>query len=405
MNKKDLIEKQTENYKISTTKSRCVKLELKDFNNTYFDFIIPYQQMFSKLIFKNKNTIDFKKLDTADHIFLDVVEEIKEKENITISAIKRQLIRPVLRRYKSYITRNKRFPGYPIAIRDKGLDIYDGCVEANKENKQISFSFHYKKTNKPEVFSYKSLGTMYKLEPFIKNNPGGQLKFLKNKTFFTCRVEVPVVWKYEPVDFIGFDFNKTKETFMTFSNNINLFGEITDIIPKTHLLLTQARKLDEELKELNKIKQKKHKIRIKIKKTHARHEKLFISIVDKVIDHCEKNKVCICIDNLTCGARTGSFGQDKVKKLLIKNCENKGIPFVIVPTPYTTRLCNKCEHLHDTIPPDIREFNCNSCRVNLLRDPNSAINIEKRGKQIWEIGIGKVDDIFKEKYGKSIFKS
>lgn len=405
--KKDLlVEKQSKDYKNGTTKSRCVKLSIAC-KREDFDFILEHQRLFSRKISRNLNSIKLKR-SSADHIFPDDVEKLVKEHGYTLSFIKRQLIRPVLERYISYKKRNrkKKFPNSPLAVKQKSIAIYDGCVVMDKVAKKIILRYHPKAANKAVLeLPYSFLGTMGKKEEFISDKPGGQLVFNGNKALFTVRATMPLQWQYQPTDFVGFDCNQSKETFMVFSKDIELFGQTLCILKKTHPCLKRALSLENQLAILNKIKIKKNKIRTKIKLKHKHHERSYLVLVTEILNYFEKNKLGLAIDALSVGARTGSFGQDKIIKLLIREAENRGIPHVLVPTPYTTRLCSECGHLHETIPLSVRKFECSNCKVELLRDHNAAKNVEKRGAAIWELGMEEVDKAFKTKYDKSIFKN
>lgn len=404
MNIKDIKKRQNENYKFGTTKSRCVKILINDAKRQNFAFILSEQRKISKLVFSNRQKIDFLDEKVADHLFPSYVISL-EKEGYTKSFIKRQIIRPVIRRYKSYLKRNKRLPNYSISIKDKNIEIYNSCVSIDVEKQQICFNYHHKKLGiPPQIYSFSSVGTMAKNEKYLQKDNGGQMIFGKN-TYYTARVEIPVSWDYSPEGFIGFDLNKTSDSFMVFSHNINFFGEITNTISKKHPLLKKALRLENVLKELNEISRKKSKDRRKIQRKHKSQKKEYIMLVEELIKYCRANKLCVCVDNLSCGSRTGSFGHDKVIELLIKECENSGTPFILVPTPYTTKICHKCQHMTKRqIKLSEREFDCESCGVRLIRDHNSAMNIAHKGQLIWENGFDFVEKMHKTKYNKSMIK-
>lgn len=403
MKKQELIKKQSEDYKNGTTKSRCVKLELS-IDRKDIDFIFKHQQVFSKLIFKDKDEINFRDRKTADNIFLKEVESLVNEHNYTKTFVKRQIIRPVLERYKSYLLRNKRLPNYSIAIKQKDLAVYDGCVFLDKHDRKLEFRFHPVKDKDPVSVPYEYAGTMGKYENYLSDKPGGQLNFRANRAFYTARATIPVTWKYQPKDFVGFDCNKSKETFLTWSKPIIFFGDELKVLKKTHSKLERVFSIEKSLKELNGIENKKSKIRRKIKLKHKYHEKEYVLIVKEILDYFESNNFGIIIDMLSCGARTGTFGQDKLCSLLVRECENRGIPYILCPTPYTTRLCNVCGHLHGKIELSVRKFDCQGCGIELNRDDNAAKNIEARGKLIWELGLAKVEEDFLKKYKVSLFK-
>lgn len=420
MKKSLLIKKQSEDYKNGTTKSRCAKLSVK-INQKDFDFILEHQRFFSLKIFNDLGFIELKR-PSADHLFLEEVDALIKKYGYTKTFIKRQLIRPVLERYISYKKRFRKLPKHPIAIKPKNIAIYDGCVEMDKISKNIILRYHPKDNSQYISMPYGFCGTMGKKEKFISEKPGGQLVFSKNRTFFTVRANIPFKWQYQPQSFIGFDCNKSKETFLVFSKDIELFGQKLRVLKKTHSCLKRALSLEGQLAVLNKIKLdkiqlkkdkiqlkkdkiKKSKIRNKIKLKHKHHEKSYLILVYEILDYIEKNQLGIAIDALFVGGKTGSFGHDKLIKLLIREAENRCIPYVEVPTPYTTRVCSECGHLHDTIPLEVRKFVCVNCKIELSRDYNSARNIEKRGAEIWELGTEEVDKAFNLRYNKSIFKN
>jgi transposase len=405
LNKKDLIKRQPEDYKNGMTKYRSVPLLLNDFDRDDVNFILEHQREFSKLMYDNRETIDFKRRDTADHLFDKEVKSLIEKHGYSLTFVHRQLIRPVLRSYKSYIIRNKTFPKKPIQIKYKSLAAYDGCVRIDKKNNKVNFQWYTRKIKDPVVSTYVFPGTTENYKKYIKEKSGGNLKFIEDKTYYMIKVDIPVTWKYKPIDWLSYDCNKTKEVFLQFSKPITLFGETSDVFKKNHPELKRALSLEKQLLELNSIEKKKSKIRNKIKLKHKYHERAYRKFVKELVDYVESNKMCLLMDLLGTGQKNGTFGQDKIKELILKECENRGVPHVLVPTPYTTKLCSKCDHMHDKILLSQREFICEGCGEELIRDKNSADNIEKRGKLMWEIGTAEVENIFKSKYGLSMFRN
>jgi len=57
-----------------------------------------------------------------------------------------------------------------------------------------------------------------------------------------------------------------------------------------------------------------------------------------------------------------------------------GVPIEYVSPSYTSKTCNVCGHVNTKLKVTDRSWLCPSCGAKLERDPNSAINIERRGK-------------------------
>src|SRR5713226_9970400 len=57
-----------------------------------------------------------------------------------------------------------------------------------------------------------------------------------------------------------------------------------------------------------------------------------------------------------------------------------GVPLEYVSPAYTSKTCSVCGFLHHNLKVTDRSWLCPRCGAKLDRDPNSAINIEHRGK-------------------------
>ncbi len=57
-----------------------------------------------------------------------------------------------------------------------------------------------------------------------------------------------------------------------------------------------------------------------------------------------------------------------------------GVPLEYVSAAYTSKTCNLCGYLNRKLKATDRSWRCPNCGAMLDRDPNSAINIERRGK-------------------------
>ena len=57
-----------------------------------------------------------------------------------------------------------------------------------------------------------------------------------------------------------------------------------------------------------------------------------------------------------------------------------GVPLEYVSPAYTSKTCNVCAFINHKLKVTERSWLCPRCGAKLERDPNSAINIERRGK-------------------------
>jgi transposase len=319
----------------------------------------------------------------------------KTKTPEEMTAPKRGFLKPVYEASQAIIKRfkgckrkdikNIRFP-YP---SDKCIRLHASQVSLDKKNKRISiFPFGFKKSFSSKFSVYRrgyklSAQEENKILNFVNFENGGNLQIIKNKVIFHVMARFTNKWLYSPEDFLGFDINKSGNSFLTFSREISYLGVLTKVIMKSELD-SEIQSLEEQLRQLNKIG---FKTRGQVKSIHKRLEKLYFPLVREIADYCKKNKLCICIDNLKSGKKNGSFGQDKIILLLVRLCEKERIPFVLVPTPYTTQLCSICNYVAGKIPLGVREFDCHKCNAHIYRDENAAKNIENIGKSIWFDGL------------------
>jgi transposase len=427
-------------------KNRCAKVELLDLNDLkdFLCVLIPIYDRFSKKVFRDLQTGRLKKSGKmseyliykgekigADHLYKRDALFLMNKHGFTKSFVSRNIIRQVLERYDSYIKRNKKLPHHKISFKnqsDKSFQIYQGCglfrptqedigrwqEDKNEERGHIMLNAYGLRDEKNPKFTYKSISNaMRKKEGLIKEKSGGYIDFKGQRAFFVARIRAPIEGAYEPVDWVGFDMNKTKDSFLVFNRPILFDGEMRTKISKNLVLFKRIQSQENKLKETNdllakdkqnKTKMNRSRYRKKTKKHHNKLKKLYSKLAFDIVTYCYDNKLGLAIDDLKTGNKNGSFGQDKICPLLKEMAEEMGIPHVVVPTPDTTRICHVCDYMHGKIPLNIRKFQCEKCKALLVRDENSAHNIAQRGKRIWEVGIKNADQEYKEKYGKGFLR-
>lgn len=310
--------------------------------------------------------------------------------------------------YRSYICRNKKIPKEPISFRKPVLRFSKNsgnlirhhldevtpvlCSQKKDENGNLvikgyntflSFQVELNKLVKIPCYIPKS---MYQHINKLKDNFGGNLFKQGNKWIYMVSVVTEHEWAYEPVGAIGFDLNKDNDYSVALSNN--------NVILKTDKII----KLEEALKKENDraqvhngdkygIKSKQRsKIRNKIKRIHSQLYNLYTASAEKLVDYAIENKLLICMDTVTTGQQNGSFGQDKLPYIIKDLSEYRKAPFVQVPTPYTTRQCNKCKYVHEA-KIEGNEFKCEKCGHEDITHFNAAKNIRDIGLLAWKKGL------------------
>lgn len=73
------------------------------------------------------------------------------------------------------------------------------------------------------------------------------------------------------------------------------------------------------------------------------------------------------------------IGLYKLISMIKYKAEWYGRTFIQIDPFYpSTRTCHNCGHIHEYLPPNIREWTCPQCGKHHQRDINAAINIKKR---------------------------
>lgn len=220
---------------------------------------------------------------------------------------------------------------------------------------------------------------------------GGNL-ILKRHVFVACTSEEKS-FSYKPVGSIGMDINKTSESFITFSQPINgksIFTKPEEIINIEEELKKLNNKLSSRFKKGRKVLKTGERpfnskvarpLRKKVEKLHTTHTNLINSFLREVgiIDFVKDNNLLLCLDGVKCGQNLGTFGQDKINPFLIKECENKSIPFILPPTKNTSRRCAVCNHINKKNRATQSNFQCVQCGHKDHADKNAAKNTARTG--------------------------
>jgi hypothetical protein len=285
-------------------------------------------------------------------------------------------------------------------------------------------SFNFRTSSKKKGIEKNALKYLLKMDP--AEHFGATVIFtpshLRNKLNTVATVvasaDTDVTFAYEPVDWVGFDLNLSQkfDNWIYFSEPI--FGE-NKIAKSQHKNIIEIEKRLSYLNSLikipkptkkpdgtmttsrdRKIKSKtRGKLRLKVQDLHEQHEKAITearlpnsdsSIVKAYCDYVEKEKKGVALDSVKTGDSNGTFGQDKIPDLIISECQKRGIPYVVVPSYYTSRRCIDCAYIvaeykrdarGDLIPnkiglPEFKKGTKNTARdkdTNLFTCPNCHV--------------------------------
>ncbi len=348
---------------------------------------------------KNKSNLGYIDLYTKNakipaNSFVQIYKQELTNLGLITSNTRECIAISICNRYVSYIQRNKErkftLPKRPLGFNnEKGTYIHK--LSFNPKTKSIGIPLHgfnHSTTkNKNNILNI-PCHTIYNQQYPTNKSISGNLVQFNNSSIFVARSVLPITWLYSPIQPLAVDINLKQSNFLVFSDGLKIVRN------------NDIEKLCKILKELNKrvrkddpanisIKSKqRRKLRIKIKKIKRKIKRLMIAIVNPIINKAINEKLLLCIDPSNTGAKNGDYGQTEFISLMIQSCEDKGIPFIVVPTPFTTQRCSICGKQHINIQKT-RQKNPNmscECGNDLDIDINAAKNIAYFGMIIWKYG-------------------
>jgi hypothetical protein len=234
--------------------------------------------------------------------------------------------------------------------------------------------------------NFRVSGTMGKKLKWLPKQFGGNLT-VRDDMQFIARTVIPIQWSYNPVAPLGMDIGKVD--FIRFSQDIG-GGNVIHRTPEIERLEVAIKELNKSIKsEEIKTKQRQRR-RWRWKRLHKKHREAVKPICERIVRFAEENQLLLCIDDNAAGKKMGTFSQDKLVRLLIEMCENRGVPFVLVPTPHTSMRCSSCGNIsreNRGKGKDRGSFRCVRCGFAMNSDDNAAINISQFGWKIWSDGV------------------
>ena len=318
--------------------------------------------------------------------YKDMISDCFEEGTVSES-LKRNLVVYVLERYAAFLNRNANATNIPIIIiKNKNLYYKDRFVKIDFKKKTLTFKTIY---GDHELKFTQELKAEH-----IRTNKAGCVSgnYNHKQKCFICAVDVPFVAQYDPVCFLGFDLNKTAKDWIVLSNGTTISAP-ADIVE----LFTKIRDINKELTAdvYKPVKERKHrssqrrKLRLEWKALHKELKRKVVKVAEAIVKEAIDTKALLCIDSVKTGQRMGTFGQDHLIPTLQTLCENKGVPFHVVPCKNTSRRCSHCGHVAKENRISTDEFMCLNpeCEYhNIIQDAqkNGAKNVQWVGQKLFK---------------------
>lgn len=319
--------------------------------------------------------------------------------------IKRQILFYVMERFTSYFRRNKlkhpykKIPTITVS-KDKSLQYKESSfIEVDLENKKLLVRTLY---GVREVkFTHHSKGELITVKKTTKSKDKVDLpttggNFVMKQGVFVAAVDKEVDTLYEPESVKAYDNNVTREDWLAFNDgNIipmpdNIICLVDEIKILNNLITEKSKPISKRTLRSN----QRRSIRKKVRKLHGKLKSEIRKIALNIINEAIDKKQLLCLDGVKTGQANGTFGQDHLPVILQTECENRGIPFYVVPCKGTSARCAVCGHVHGYTKdekklyrPSASEFNCQKCGVTSDAQLNAALNVAHQGKRLLDASV------------------
>ena len=317
----------------------------------------------------------------------DIFDGAREK----CQSFKRMFLYYVMERYTSYFKRNGSDKIPTIVIKQNKSLYYkeSGFIKVDLENSKLVVTTLYGEIDVPFKYSLKS-------EHLKKEGKNKEIKvggnFVIGQNAFVAKVDFEKNVLYDPKSVLSFDLNKTKSDWIVFNDSTKIVPckDIEKLIDDIRILNTSLDK--DKKKPISKRAfrtKERRKIRYNWIEKHKQLNALISIIVNQICEKAIKSKSLLCIDSVTTGQKNGTFGQDHLIKLLVTRCENKGIPFYVVPCANTSRRCSKCGFIKKENRKSTSEFHCQDkdCDYKCDAQENGAKNVAFQGNRLLEANV------------------
>lgn len=300
----------------------------------------------------------------------------------------RQVYQYMGERYYGYANRNKDRKLPSIVIKEnKSWYFKDNDLKVDEKKKIITIKGPRGYCDIPYKYSLK-LDKIPVDKKGEKKWQGGNL-VVKQKCIIIA-VECEKECLYDPVDILSFDMNRQTDQWLAFSDDtiITRPKEVEDLIKELQDTQEILREKEKPVSERTMRSRKRSKFRRKMQRKHKQLDKIISKIADEILDKVIENKYLLAIDIIDgTGSTHGTFGHDHLSKYLIKECENRGIPFYGINPAWTSQTCSACGHKDKKNRKNTDEFECLSCGYKSSAHSNASYNIKQKAQDLKDEGI------------------
>ena len=337
----------------------------------------PFNDVIVKEITKFGEELEkkFTASNFIDRFFPHLAKMAKENKN---KSHIRSIVTGVLRKWKGHYEKHGEFPS-TIAMKSYNLVMGDGffsfdgkikngwLVAKNLDGSELKIKYRTK--SRCERIQKNALKYLNLMDP--NNKFGATVIFPRKKggkNVIVASVQVPYQFSYRPQRFIGLDFNKANENWIYFSEPIDGVEKIDkNLLEGVLIAEAELKKANKNAKVQSSIQDridedgtpirtgKRSYWRKHVKLVHKLHKRVIAAapfpgketrFIDTLVSYLKDNSLGLAIDSVTTGKSNGSFGQDKLKELLQDACLEQGVPYMVVPTYYSTRRCTSCGYVN-----------------------------------------------------------
>lgn len=304
-------------------------------------------------------------------------------------SLKRDAVIYILERYAGYMRRNGGDRALnikcPISIKGKSLYFKDNFITINKKDKTLSFKTMFTGKGESRIVKYSHA---LKEDDVVKKKFGGNL--VMSQRCFVVGVDSVRDSFYTPKGMLAFDLNKDEKSWIWFSD-----GDVITPNDKIKSLIKKIKELNKKLDKDKKVKvedrtlrsQQRRPIRMEWKESHRHMKNEITKICKSIVDKAVKNNSLLCIDSVKTGQKMGTFGQDHIIPILQTMCENRCVPFYVVPCKNTSRRCACCGNISKDNRIDTDNFLCVGCGFTGNAQQNGADNIAYQGRRMYDAGV------------------
>ena len=447
------------------------KLIAKDTCSKYVKVSDEYRQELLKNENFNRHLSQMKSHEKRSKIMLQLMDkneitwanygycypEILSTDGMNLSVRMGWLVN-AFRNYLSFMERNKdRKDNNPnVNISGSAVTYPDAAVSFNEEKQEITFPF----LNGNITTRYHGSRDLNKLAN--KRKFGGNFSIDQQTMIFAIEFDKPLA--YIPKGSKGTDLNRERESWVSISDGtkiarndelellvaqLDVMSEFVNKDKKNKVPDRQFRRgkvipnldgsrktihdynlpnvdkkiakwaeegihIDKDMIPLTRQKQRKL-----VKSLHSKIKSKTLKIAQSIIDDCIADKSILGIDDLSCGAQTGTFGHEHMKNSLRELAEKNGIPYYAIQTYYTSQRCMNCGCIHKDNRPtktSYNEFECINCGYTSDAQINAAQNVAYFTEQLYENSVPFGRDLkwtqcqskwAKKRFGdyKAVFKS